>query len=138
MDQWISARRADLLIVNKQKRRKKVNQPISELCRSDWAPDKTERKRKERPSLRTKKIWNMVSVMPVVDGTLNKYPQRIGKETGELRNKLTSGDLPRCSIVKISQNTEKCPGDLRRLAVTQTISPLRNKNEQFLTLTVSK
>ena len=30
------------------------------------------------------------------------------------------GDCPNNSTVKISQNTEKSPGDLRRLAVTQT------------------
>ena len=46
-------------------------------------------------------------------------PQRISKRTGRLGNKRTSGDDPDYGI-KISQNTEKSPGDLRRLAVTQT------------------
>ena len=32
----------------------------------------------------------------------------------------TSGDHPDYSIIKISQNTEKSPLDLKRLAVTQT------------------
>ena len=31
-----------------------------------------------------------------------------------------SCDYPNYSIVKVEQNTEKSPGDLRRLAVTQT------------------
>ena len=31
-----------------------------------------------------------------------------------------SGDHPNYSIVEIGQNTRKSPGDLRRLAVTQT------------------
>ena len=31
-----------------------------------------------------------------------------------------SGDHPNNSIVENGQNTEKSPGDLRRLAVTQT------------------
>ena len=31
-----------------------------------------------------------------------------------------SGDHPNDSIVEIGQNTKKSPGDLRRLAVTQT------------------
>ena len=35
-----------------------------------------------------------------------------------------SRDYPDNSIIKIGQNTEKSPGDLRRLAVTQT--PTRN------------
>ena len=47
-------------------------------------------------------------------------PQRIGTEAGGLGNKKTSQDYPNYSIVQISQNTEKSPGDLRRLAVTQT------------------
>ena len=44
--------------------------------------------------------------------------QRFGNGTGGLGNK--SGDNQNYGIVKISQNTEKSPGDLRRLAVTQT------------------
>ena len=32
-----------------------------------------------------------------------------------------SGDHPNYSIVEIGQNTEKSPGDLRKLAVTQTL-----------------
>ena len=35
-------------------------------------------------------------------------------------NKNTNGDYPNYSIIKISQNTEKSPGNLRRLAVIQT------------------
>ena len=42
------------------------------------------------------------------------------KDTGKLINQRTSGGHPDYSIIKIGQNTEKSPGDLRRLAVTQT------------------
>ena len=35
-----------------------------------------------------------------------------------------SGDHPNNSNIENGQNTEKCPGDLRRLAVTQT--PVKN------------
>ena len=45
-------------------------------------------------------------------------PQRIGKEIR--RNQRTSRDHPDDNITKIGQNTEKSPGDLRRLPVTQT------------------
>ena len=31
-----------------------------------------------------------------------------------------SGDYPNYNIIKIGENTEKSPGDLRRLAFTQT------------------
>ena len=45
--------------------------------------------------------------------------QRIAKGAGELEGWRTSGDHPNYSIIENSQNTEKSPGDLRRLAVTQ-------------------
>ena len=50
--------------------------------------------------------------------------QRSSTGTGGLGNKRTGGDYPNDSIIKIGQNTEKSPGDLRRLAGTQT--PVRN------------
>ena len=46
--------------------------------------------------------------------------QKISKETRGLGKKRTRGDRPHNSIVEIGQNTEKSPGNLRRLAVTQT------------------
>ena len=45
---------------------------------------------------------------------------RIGTGTGGLGNKRTSGDHPDYYSVEISQNTEKSPGKLSRLVVTQT------------------
>ena len=36
-------------------------------------------------------------------------------------NKMTSGDNLNSSITEISQNIEKCPGDLRRLAINYTL-----------------
>ena len=47
--------------------------------------------------------------------------KRIGKGTGRLGNKRSSGDHLNCSIVKIGQNTDNSPVDLRRLAVTWTV-----------------
>ena len=38
--------------------------------------------------------------------------------TGGLGNKRTSGDHPKCSIIKNGQNTEKSLGDTRKLAIT--------------------
>ena len=40
---------------------------------------------------------------------------RIVAGTGGLGNKMTSRDHPNCSTTKIGQNTEKSPGDLKRL-----------------------
>ena len=50
--------------------------------------------------------------------------QIIETETEGRGNKRTSGDHQNYRIVEISQNIVKSPGDLRRLAVSQT--PLRN------------
>ena len=46
--------------------------------------------------------------------------KRIIKETGGLGSWRTSRDYPNYSIIENGQNNEKSPGDLRRLAVTQT------------------
>ena len=42
--------------------------------------------------------------------------QRIYKRTGECGNEKTSGDHLNYCIIEIGQNTEESPGDLRRLA----------------------
>ena len=44
----------------------------------------------------------------------------ITKGTGGLGSWWTSGDHPNYYIIENGQNTEKSPGDLRRLIVTQT------------------
>ena len=46
--------------------------------------------------------------------------RRIIKGTGGLGNKRTSGGHPNYYIIDNSLNTEKSPGNLRRLVVTQT------------------
>ena len=54
--------------------------------------------------------------------------RRINKGTSGHGNKRTSEDHPNYSIVKIDQNTEKSPGDLRRLAVTQNSCERKSAN----------
>ena len=46
--------------------------------------------------------------------------QRIDKRIRGLANKRTSRDHLNYGIVEIKQNTEKSPGELKRLAVSQT------------------
>ena len=60
------------------------------------------------------------AVTPVVIGALGTFP--IGLERGleNLKNQRMNRSHPDYSIVEIDQNTEKSPGGLRRLAVTQT------------------
>ena len=56
--------------------------------------------------------------------------QSIGTGSWWLGNNRTSGDHPNYSIVEIDQNSKKSPGDLRRLAVTQT--PLKNHQQRLM------
>ena len=67
-----------------------------------------------------KKIYNMkVTAIPIATGALGLVTKGIGTGTGGLGNKKISGDYPNDSSVEISQNTKKCPGDFRRLAITE-------------------
>ena len=60
-----------------------------------------------------------VTIIPVVIGAFGAVT-RIIKGTGGLGNWQTSGDHPNYSIIENDKNTEKSPGDLMILAVTQT------------------
>ena len=69
-----------------------------------------------------KKLWNMkVIVISIVIAALGIVTERIGKNIWGLENERTSGYHPKYIIVEIGQNTEKSPGDLRGLVVTQTL-----------------
>ena len=67
-----------------------------------------------------------VTIIPIVIGALATVTKGLLKGLEEL-GWLTSGDHPNNNIIKNGQNTEKGPGDLRRLAVTQTT--VKNSNE---------
>ena len=78
-----------------------------------------------------KKLWYMkVTVIPIVIGALGTVTKglvkglgnkrKTGKGTGGLGNKRKSGNHANYCIIKISQIPEKNPGELRKLAVTQT------------------
>ena len=74
-----------------------------------------------------KKLWNMkVTIIPIVDWCFWHGNLRIIKGTspGGFGSWRPSGDHPNNSIIENGQNTEKSPGDLRRLAVTQ--SPVKD------------
>ena len=60
-----------------------------------------------------------MTFIPIVIGALNTVSEWLF-ETGALGNKWTSGDHPNYNIIENGQNTEKSPGDLRRLVITQT------------------
>ena len=60
-----------------------------------------------------------VTVIPIVIGVFGSH-QTIDSRTGGLEKKRTSEDHLNCSIIEIGQNTEKSPGDLKRVAVAIT------------------
>ena len=65
-----------------------------------------------------KKLRNIkATVIPIVISALGTVTKGLIKGTGGFGNKGTSGDHPNYIIIKIGQNTEKSPGDLRRLTV---------------------
>ena len=61
-----------------------------------------------------------VTIIPIVIGIFGTVTKGLLKGTGGLKNNRTSGDHPNYYIIEYGQNTEMSPGDLRRLAVTQT------------------
>ena len=56
-----------------------------------------------------------VKILPIVIGVFGTEP----KGTGGLGGWRTSEDHPNYNNIENGQNTEKSPGDLRRLVVTQ-------------------
>ena len=61
-----------------------------------------------------------VTIVPIVIGALSTVTKGLLKGPGGLGSWRTGRDYPNDSIAKNGQNPEMCPGDLRRLAVTQT------------------
>ena len=63
-----------------------------------------------------KKLWNMkMMVILVVDGALGTTPERLVKQLDDLEIKRQMKNHLKYIITKIGQNTEKNPGDLRKL-----------------------
>ena len=65
-----------------------------------------------------------VTIVPIAIGALGTVTKGIIKGSGGLGSWRTGRDYPNDSIAEDGQNTETSPGDLRRLAVTQT--PVKN------------
>ena len=116
-----------MIVIKKKKERKKKKQKKTpkRLNCGPWRPAGPQRKIKESKKYidlarESKNLWNIkMTVIPVVIGAFGTT-QKLSKGTGGLRNQRTSRDHPNYCIIKIGQNTEKSPGYLRRLAVTQT------------------
>ena len=71
-----------------------------------------------------------VMVIPIVMDTLGTIPQGVVKGPGRLGNKRINEDHPDYRIIMIGQNTDKSPGDSRRLVVLQT--PTENHLQELV------
>ena len=69
------------------------------------------------------KNWNVkVTIIPSVIGIFGKFTKGLLKGLEDLKIRGREDTI----VIENSQNTERCPGDFRRLAVTQT--PGKNSN----------
>ena len=123
-DHLIPTRRPDLILINKRKRICKI---VDFAVPADHRINLKESEKKDKYldlARELKKLWNMkVTIVPIVIGALGTATKFI-KGPGGLGSWRTGRDYPNDSIAEDGQNTETSPGDLRRLAVTQT--PVKN------------
>ena len=122
----ILARQPDFIIINKKEKTCKVEDFSVPVDHRVILKECEKRDNYLDLARELKKQWNMkVTLILIVIGVLGT-----GERTKGLGNNRTGGDCLNYSIVVISQKTEKTPGDLKRLAITQT--PVKNHQ---LTLT---
>ena len=125
MDHLNSARRPNLVIINKKKR---TCQRVDFSVPADHRIKLKESKKADKYldlAREQKKTMKHENDDDTNCNWCTQYGhQRISTWTRGFGNKRTSGNYLKYSIIKFGQNTEKSPGDLRRLAVTQT--PVRN------------
>ena len=62
-----------------------------------------------------------VTMIPIVTGALDKIPKCFVNGQKKLDDNRTNGEHRNNRIITIGQNTKKSRGDLKRLAVTQTL-----------------
>ena len=106
MDHLISARRQDLVIIN---RKKGTCRTVDLAVLADHRVKSKENRKKDKylDLARKLKNWHMkVTAIPIVTGAL-------GTVNKGFINKRTSGDHPNYSIIENGQNTKMNPGDLR-------------------------
>ena len=79
-----------------------------------------------------KKLWNLkVTLILIVIGGLGTVTKQLVQEQKDLE--IRARDYPNSSIIKIGQNSEKSPGDLRRFVFTR--APIKNHQLTLITKT---
>ena len=127
----ISAKRIDLLIINKTEKTYRIVDFAVPVDRRVNLKESEKNDKYQDFAKELKKIVEHES-----DGYTNcnwcswYSHERIGFRTGGLGNKRRDGVHPNYSIIEIGQNTEKSPGDLKRFTIIQT--PVRNNRSTLL------
>ena len=130
------ARRPEIIIINKKK--KKICKIVDFTVPADHRIKLKECEKRDKYldlAKELKKLWNMkVTIIPIVIGAFGTVTKGLlkGLENLEVGSRvetiqktaLLKRDLSNYNIIEKGQNTEKSPGDLRRLAVTQ--SPVKD------------
>ena len=117
-DHLIPARRPDLIIINKRKRICKI---VDVAVPADHRINLKECEKKDEYFDFARELKNMkVTIVPIVIGAFGTITKGLLKRPGGLGSWQTGREYPNDSIAANGQNPETSPGDLRRLAVTQT------------------
>ena len=125
-DHLISARRPDLIIINKKK---KICKIVDFAVPADHRIKLKECEKRDKYldlARELKKLWSMkVTIIPIVIGAFGMVTKGLlkGLEDLEVGSRVETIQTTN-SIIENGQNTEKSLGDLRRLAVTQ--SPVKD------------
>ena len=118
-DHLIPARRPDLIIINKRKRICKI---VDFAVPADHRINVKESEKKDKYldlARELKKLWNMkVTIVPIVIGALGTVTKGLLKGLEDLEVSRRVETIQTTALLRTS------PGDLRRLAVTQT--PVKN------------
>ena len=116
-DHLILARRSNLMIVNKIKKR--TSRIVDFAIPADHRVTLKERENRDTYldlARELKKLWNMkLTVIPIVIGALSTVTKGLVLVLKDL-------ETTNYRLVDIGQNTKKSLGDLRRLDLTQTLT----------------
>ena len=117
IDHQILSRRPDVVIINKKKRACCTVDFV--VFTDNWVKINENEKKSLDPVRELKMLWYMkITVIPSITGALGS--QKLRKGAGSVGNRTTSWDHPNYRITKISLDIVESPGDLRKLAATQT------------------
>ena len=121
-DHLIPAWRPDLIIINKKKRTCKI---VDFAVPADYRIKLKECEKKDKYldlARELKKLWNMqVTIIPIVIGALGTVTKGLLKGLEDLEVGGRVETIQMTALLSTARILRRVPGDLRRLAVTQTL-----------------